>query len=251
MGKLGENSYGDDFAEVYDELYADRDDPRAVSEVLAALAGNGSVLEFGIGTGRLALPLSERGLKVYGIDNSQKMLLRLKAKPGAEQIVAVHGDCVEDLVEREGFFSLVFFAFSTIFQFLSQEIQVQCFRNAARHLRPGGVFVVETFIHDRSRWRDEQEVSVVNVAQDFASVRVGLLDPASQIINTQRMDFTPNGVSFLPNKIRFIYPSEMDLMARLAGFRMRERWSDWTGEPFTSKSGTQVVVYEKVSEGAA
>jgi SAM-dependent methyltransferase len=246
MQQIGDNRYGDTHAETYDALFQERDDLALVSQALARLAGVGPVLEFGIGTGRLALPLAQSGLKVYGIDNSPAMLERLRTKPGADQIISVLGDCTCDRVE--GSFTLVLIAFSTIFLFESQDTQVQCFQNAARHLQRGGVFVVEGFVHDRSQWHNNQQIVTTSVADDVVMLRCGVLDPVQQLIETQQVELSPQGIKLRPNRLRFIYPAEMDLMARLAGLRLRERWSDWSGAPFRASSTTQIAIYEKVSD---
>jgi SAM-dependent methyltransferase len=246
MARIGDNAYGEIYAASYDDLFQERDDLALVSSVLATLAGNQSALEFGIGTGRIALPLAARGVRVTGIDNSPDMLSRLQAKPGAEQITAVLGDCTTDHVE--GVFDLVFIAFSTIYLFEDQDAQVRCFQNAARHLRPGGVFLVEGFVHDRSRWQNRQEAVTTHVSDHSVSLRFGALDPVRQLIRMQQVEITAGGITMRPNRLRFIYPAEMDLMARLAGMRLRDRWSDWSGAPFGAESGTQIAVYEKVAE---
>jgi SAM-dependent methyltransferase len=246
MTKIGESNYGDDWAYIYDDLFANRDDLAVVGNTLAALANGGPVLEFGIGTGRLALPLAARGLKVHGIDNSQAMLDKLRAKPGAENITTLLGDCTKDRMEGE--FSLVFIAFTSLFLMGPQDVQVECFMNAARHLRIGGVFLVEAFVHDRTRFLQLQEVVTTKVGDNVVGFRVGMLDGVNQVLRTQHIELTPEGIKFRPNWLRYIYPSEMDLMARLAGLKLRTRWSSWSGAPFTSDSGTQIAVYEKVSE---
>jgi len=248
MDEITAGKYGDDWAHVYDELFQNRDDLTVVSDTLASLAGDGPVLEFGIGTGRLALPLAERGLKVYGIDNSEEMLRRMRAKPGADKITAVLGDCTRDLIGEEGAFSLVFIAFTTLFLLGPQDTQVECFKNAARHLRKGGVFVVEAFVHDRTRFHQFQEVVTTKVGENVVGFRVGILDPVNQVLRTQHIELTPEGIKFRPNWLRYVYPSEMDLMARLAGMRLRERWSSWSKAPFTAESVTQIGVYEKISD---
>lgn len=247
-GQIGESKYGDVYAAVYDELFATRDDLDLVTGVLAGLAGSGPVLEMGIGTGRLALPLAQRGVKVHGIDNSQAMLDRLRAKPGTEAIIAHLGDASTFSVDEV--FSLVFIAFSTLFLLGNQESQVQCFLNAAHHLKLGGVFLVEAFVHDRSRWNGNQEVVTTSIRDDGLTLRVGMLDSYQQVIHMHQVDLSPQGIRVRPNRLRFIYPAEMDLMARLAGLRLRERWSDWRGSAFSAGSATQIAVYEKVSESA-
>jgi SAM-dependent methyltransferase len=248
MAMLGDNTYGDDHADVYDMLFEGRDDLNAVSQTLASLANGGPVLEFGIGTGRLALPLARLGLTVCGIDNSTKMLDKLRAKPGSERIATILGDCVE--VRAEGNFSLVFFAFSSLFNLASQDAQVRCFQNAARHLDIGGKFLVESFVHDRSRWHYAQEVVPIYLDDNSVGIRVAQLDPVTQVISMRRMELSPQGIKFLPNRLRFVYPPEMDLMGRLAGFKLNERWSDWKRSPFTADSGSQIAVYEKIADHA-
>ncbi|MFC1466076.1 MAG: class I SAM-dependent methyltransferase [Candidatus Brachytrichaceae bacterium NZ_4S206] len=248
MAKVGLSNYGDDWAYIYDELFQDRDDLSVVSETLASLTGDGPVLEFGIGTGRLALPLAERGLKVYGIDNSEEMLKRMWAKPGADKITAIVGDCTKDSIGEAGTFSLVFIAFTTLFLLGPQDVQVECFKNAACHLRKGGVFVVEAFVHDRTRFHQFQEVVTTKIGENVVGFRVGMLDPVNQVLRTQHIELTPDGIRFRPNWLRYVYPSEMDLMARLAGMRLRERWSSWSRAPFTAESSTQIGVYEKIAD---
>lgn len=244
MIQLGDSNYGDIYAPIYDALFGNRDNLDLVTHVLAGLAGDEPILELGIGTGRIALPLAARGLQVYGIDNSEAMLERLNAKPYAERMVTRVGDMAVDGFDIP--FGLVFVAFSTIYLIHTQERQVETFRNAARHLRPGGVFVVEAFVHDRTRWTHLQETLTTHVEPECVTLRVGTLDPMTQIIAMQQIDLSPAGLAFRPNKLRFIYPSEMDLMAQLAGLRLRERWGDWHGSAFTATSSTQIAVYEKV-----
>jgi len=241
--------YIDAFADAYDHLFAGREDLDLISHMLARLAGDGPVLEFGIGTGRLAIPLARRSIQVYGIDNSLPMLRKLREKPEAATIVAVFGDCTTDVVRPSegGTFSLVFAAFSTLFALGSQETQVRCFQNAARHLGPGGLFLVEGFNHDRTQWQRNQETTVMKIDKELVSMRFGLLDPVTQQLTIQYLDFTPSGIRFRLNVLRFVYPSEMDMMARHTGFRLRERWSDWSGAPFVAGSNTQIAIYEKLN----
>jgi SAM-dependent methyltransferase len=246
--RIGDNAYGDRYAAVYDELFANRDDVCRVSTVLHDLAGDGDVVEFGVGTGRLAIPLAQRGHRVYGVDNSQAMLDVLKAKPGSERVTPILGDFATVTVGRP--VSLVFAAFSTIYLPGTQDAQVQTFQNAAAHLAPGGKFLVEAFVHDRTRFVNNQEIVATRVGDSLATLQIGVLDPAAQIIITQRMTFTKEGTTFLPNRLRFIYPAEMDLMARLAGLALVERWSDWERRPFLAASENQIAVYAKVSDGA-
>ncbi|MDP2324902.1 MAG: class I SAM-dependent methyltransferase [Gammaproteobacteria bacterium] len=242
--RLGDNNYGDKYAAVYDDLFANRDDVSLVTAVLHELAGNGDIIEFGVGTGRLAIPLSQRGHRVYGVDNSQVMLDALKAKPGSQSVTPVLGDFGTVAVGKP--VALVFSAFSTIYLLGTPEAQLQNFRNAAAHLAVGGRFIVEAFVHDRTRFINNQQVVATEIGESHATVQISLLEPAKQIIRTQQMTFTPAGISFLPNRLRFIYPAEMDLMAQLAGMALEYRWRDWERRPFEASSTNQIAVYTKV-----
>jgi SAM-dependent methyltransferase len=154
-------SYGQSWANVYEDYYDNREDVEVVSAFLAKLAGTGRALEFGIGTGRVALPLADRGVEVYGIDNSKAMVRRLQEKPGGDKISVVVGDMAS--TRAEGTFSLVYVTFSSIFMLASQEEQVRCFANAARHLEEGGVVVVDSFVPDHSRWQRGQTSSITRL----------------------------------------------------------------------------------------
>jgi SAM-dependent methyltransferase len=235
-------SYGDVWVDVYDELFAGRDDPDAIARVIEELTATPRVLEFGVGTGRIAIALAARNLEVHGIDISRPMIERLRAKPGGDKVATIVGDFTE--AEVEGKFGLVLLAFSSIFLLASQEQQVRCFANAARHLDRGGVFVVEAFVPDHSRWSHGQNISVVRVEKDLVDVNAALHDPVEQVIRFQRVIFRESGTRLLPNRLRYAWPAELDLMARLAGLRLRDRWSGWCGEPFSAESGAHVSVYE-------
>lgn len=244
MKSYDDETYGNTWAEVYDDLFQNRDDLDLVSETLSKLAGTGPALEFGIGTGRTAIPLAKLGIKVHGIDTSQAMIDKMLAKPGGDEIPITLGSFTD--VRVEGSFSLVFIVFSTLFQLSSQEEQVRCFANAAHHLEDKGVFVVEAFVHDRTRWNRGQDVTVTKIDDNFVDLHVAMHDPVRQLIFTQHLDITPSGIQFRPTRLRYAWPSELDLMARLAGLRLRERWSGWNREPFTADSGSHVSVYEKI-----
>jgi SAM-dependent methyltransferase len=248
MPVLGDSNYGEVYADVYDMLFEQRDNVNEVADVLESLAQGSPILKFGVGTGRVAIPLAQRGLKVYGMDNSEAMLAKLRAKPGAENVITVLGDFSKDRADDT--FGLVAVLFSTIYLIHTQEGQVNVFRNAARHLHIGGVFLIEAFVHDRSRWNHGHEEVTTSVTESSVTIRTGLLDPLTQIITMQQVVLSPDGITLRPNKLRFIYPTEMDLMARLAGFRLRERWSDWHRSLFNANSAAQIAVYEKVSESA-
>ena len=234
-------TYGDLIADVYDELYRELDPTPAV-EALVALAGGGSALELAIGTGRIALPLAERGVEVHGIDVSEAMVERLRAKPGGDRIPITIGDFAD--VGVEGRFSLVFIAFNTFFALTSQREQVRCFANVATRLAEGGVFTLELFVPDIARFRGHQSVSAPRVELDTVMLDVARHDPVTQRIDAQLVAITPAGVRLQPIFIRYAWPAELDLMARLAGFRLRDRWADWDGSPFTADSRKHVSVYE-------
>jgi SAM-dependent methyltransferase len=238
-----DTTYGRAFANDYDRLYGEREEIDRIVSVLASLADGGRALEYGVGTGRLALPLARTGLSVVGVDSSPAMLEVLRSKPDSDLVTVVEGDL--STVAVDGRFSLVFTAFSTLFLLADQDAQVRAFENAARHLSVGGVFLVESFVHDRSTWSSSQELVVTDLSDEAATIRVGRLAAAAQEIRTLQVEIDPGGIRTRPNRLRFAYPSEMDLMARIAGLRLRERWSDWAGSPFTDASRNQVALYEK------
>lgn len=235
-------SYGDKIADVYDEWYAQLDTSGAV-DLLAELAGPGPVLELGIGTGRVALPLAERGLEVHGIDASQAMVAKLRGKPGGDRIPVTIGDFAE--LEIEGRFALIAVAFSTLFSLLSQEEQVRCFRNVARHLTDDGLFVVEAFVPDVSRFDRNQRVSASKVRSDEVQLETSQHDPPRQRVDSHHVVVTEAGIKMYPVSIRYAYPSELDLMAQLAGLQLRDRWGGWRREPFNASSVWHVSVYER------
>jgi hypothetical protein len=239
----GEHTYGDRVAEIYDRLYADAFDVVGTVETLVRLAGAGRALELAIGTGRIALPLSEHGVDVTGIDASQAMVAKLRSKPGGSDITVRMGDFAD--VDAEGTFSLIFVVFNTFFALPSQEEQVRCFANVARHLDDTGVFVLEAFVPDVTRFDRNQRVSVEDIALDEIQLDVAKHDPVSQRVDAQHVFLTSGGVRLYPIHIRYAWPSELDLMARLAGLRLRHRWAGWRGEPFDARSEGHVSVYER------
>jgi SAM-dependent methyltransferase len=237
----GPEEYGEAWADVYDRVHAEGPDTDAEVEALVRLAAGGRVLEFGIGTGRLALPLAASGLEVHGIDASQAMVARLRAKPGGERIPVVIGDFAD--ARAEGRFDLVLLAFNTLFNLPSQDAQCRCFANAAAHLTPRGVFVVDAFVPDLRRFHDDQAVRAADLGSDRNVVlEVARHDPVTQRIVSARV-VIDRGVETRTMKIRYAWPSEIDLMARLAGLELAERWGGWSGEPFTRDSPSHVSVY--------
>ncbi len=237
------NYFGERIAKNYDRDSTDMFDPAAIgktADFLAALAGDGAALEFAIGTGRVALPLSARGVPVQGIDLSPDMLAQLAAKPGAEKIGVTQGDFTSTRVEGE--FRLVYLVYNTIQNVTTQDAQVETFCNAAAHLEPGGCFVIEVGIPGLQRLPRGEKVQVFA----FTPTRVGFdeLDVANQLGVSHHIWLGDEPRHFsMP--WRFAWPAEFDLMARIAGLRLRERWSDWGREPFTGESMKHVSVWEK------
>jgi hypothetical protein len=229
-------------AEIYDEDL--RGDEAATVDFLAGLAGGGSALELAIGTGRIAIPLAGKGVPVDGIDFSEPMVARLRAKPGGERMRVSIGDFAE--VDVEGSYRLIYLVFNTLFNLLSQDQQVRCFCNVARHLTGDGVFVVEAFTPGYLyRLRDGQYVDAEDIRGRQVTLDVGRHDPVSQTLAESHVVLTPDGgVRLYPIVTRYAWPSELDLMARIAGLRLRERWADWRRAAFTADSRQHVSVYE-------
>jgi Methyltransferase domain len=239
-----EGYFGERVAAVYDEHSAAMFDPAVVepaANMLAELAGDGAALEFAIGTGRIALPLAERGVRVAGIDNSEQMLARLRDKPGAERIEVVAGDMAKTRVEGE--FSLVYLVFNTIFNLVTQDGQVACFENAAAHLPTGGRFVIEARVPELQRLPLGQTVLPWRADPDGMSFYV--YDTVTQRLSGRHYDFVEGRVESNPIEMRYAWPAELDLMARLAGLKLQDRWAGWAREPFTALSPSHVSVYEK------
>jgi SAM-dependent methyltransferase len=223
-------------------------DPAVVGpavDFLAGLAGSGAALELGIGTGRIALPLVARGVPVHGIDLSAAMVAKLRAKPGAEQIGVSIGDFATTRVERT--FSLAYLVFNTIQNLTTQDEQVSCFENVAAHLEPGGCFVIEVGVPQLQRLPPGETLRVFAVSPEHFGFDE--FDVASQHLVSHHYFVVDGELEAVPVPFRYVWPAELDLMARLAGLRLRERWSDWTREPFTSASTKHVSVWEKPGPG--
>jgi SAM-dependent methyltransferase len=235
------STYGDEIADVYDALHGELD-PAAIA-TLAALAGRGPVLELGIGTGRLALPLQARGLIVHGIDASAAMVGKLRAKPGGADIPVTMGDF--SLVRLDQTFELIFVAFNTFFGLSTADDQVRCCRNVASMLRPGGVFVIEAFVPDLGRFDRGQRLAVTKIEPRRVWLEASRHDAASQVVDAQLVRLSSDGLRLFPLRIRYAWPAELDLMARLAGLRPRERWAGWDRQPFLPASAAHVSVYER------
>jgi SAM-dependent methyltransferase len=238
-------TYGDRIARVYDELYSELFDDDAAVERLAELVGDGRALELAIGTGRIALPLRQRGIDVTGIDISEEMVAKLRTKPGGADIPIVMGDFGD--VDVEGHFDVVYLVFNTLFALPTQDDQVRCFENVARHLTDDdGVFVVEAFVPDSTRFTRHQTTGTDFLGADHLHLEASRHDPVTQTVDTQHVVLRQGQpVEMYPVSIRYSYPGEIDLMARLAGLRLRNRWGGWHREPFTSESNFHVSLYER------
>jgi len=241
---MPQNQFVGPVAEAYDatsvEMYAPALVEATVS-FLAAEASGGRALEFGIGTGRIALPLTERGVEVHGIDISADMIGLLRQKRGAEALTTTVGDFAETVV-GEGF-SLVYVVYNSICNLLEQSEWVQVFRNTARHLRAGGRFVMELWVPDLRRFPPGAAAMTV----DFAPHHVGFdtLDLANQRGVSHHFFITDGKVDHFDGAFRYAWPAELDLMAQIAGMALLERWADWDRSPFTSESPKHISVWER------
>ena len=237
------STYGDKIAGIYDALYQDLFDVEGTADFLAEIAQGGPALELAIGTGRIALPLRERGVEVHGIDVSEAMVDKLRAKPGGADVPVTMGDFAG--VPVYGEYPLIYLVFNTLFALTTQEDQVRCFANVAEHLKEGGVFVIECFWPDIARFDRHQRIGVDRVTRDSVSLETTRHDPVNQRSESVHVVMKESGVELYPVFIRYAYPAELDLMARLAGLRLRDRFGGWRKQPFTSDSAVHVSVYEK------
>jgi SAM-dependent methyltransferase len=232
-------SFGEDTAEIYDD--EPRGDEESAVAFLEHLAGGGPALELAIGTGRIALPLAARGIRVDGIDISPAMIAKLREKPGGDRISVTMGDFAE--VPVPGTYRLIYVVYNTFNNLLTQDDQVRCFENVAAHLSDDGSFLVEasspSFFY---RLRNDQHVDAEAIEVDEVRLDVLRHDPATQTIDETHVRLTNEGVRLFPIVQRYTWPSELDLMARIAGLRLKERWDGWNRKPFTS-TGNVVSVY--------
>ena len=241
MDEYEQSTYGDRIADVYDSWYGDALDTDDAVECLARTAKGGRALELAIGTGRIAVPLAGAGADVAGIDASAAMVAKLRAKPRGRDIPVAMGDFAE--VDVEGRFSLVYVVFNTFFALTSQRDQVTCFRNVAAHLDDDGVFIIEAFVPDLTRFDRGQRVDTSRVETGEVVIDASMHDPVNQRVRSSHIVVTEGGVRLFPVHIRYAWPAELDLMADLAGLVLKERWSGWRGQPFTVSSEAHVSVY--------
>ena len=234
-------SFGDDVAENYDKL-ARRGDEVATVAFLEQLARGGPALELAIGTGRIALPLAAQGVQVDGIDFSPSMIAKLRAKPGGTQIAVTLGNFADVAVPNT--YRLIYVVFNTLFNLLTQDEQVRCFENVATHLTEDGVFVIEGGVPTEfCRLRNNQYVDLEALAVDNVRLDVARYDPVTQLLEETHVTLSSRGTQFNPIITRYAWPSELDLMARIAGLRLMERWASWSRERLTSASSNCISVY--------
>ena len=242
MSDYGPATYGDSVAPHYDDWYPIFDGDAIT--LLARLAGAGPALELGIGTGRVALPLAARGVEVHGVDASPAMIERLRAKPGGAEIKVHLADFADLSAVGEEKFSLAYVVFNTFFSLQSQEAQVRCFAGVARLLAPGGVFLIEAFVPDLTRFAGRMVNRPARVAADRVELDVSEHFAAEQRVAGHKVVLADGQPARLyPIQIRYCWPSELDLMARLAGLTLRERTAGWRGEPFTDASTQHISIY--------
>jgi SAM-dependent methyltransferase len=243
---VAEDWFAGPVAERYDSTLGEWGDPAVVGrtvEFLAELAGGGAALEFGIGTGRIAVPLAARGVRVHGIDLSADMVVQLRAKRGGNGLPVTIGDFATTRVSET--FSLVYLVFNTINNLTTQDAQVACFENASAHLEPGGCFVIEVGVPGLRQLPSGTTLRAFDVSDTH--VGVDEYDVANQGLISHHLTLVAGEWVRLSIPFRSVWPSELDLMARIAGMRLRERWSGWEREPFTSESAKHVSVWEKPS----
>jgi hypothetical protein len=242
---MPDDHFGEEIAARYDDDTSDLSTPQAVDpivEFIAELAGDGAALELGIGTGRIAVPLARRGVPVHGIELSSAMVERLRAKPGAEEIGVTLGDFASTRVD--GAFRVAYLVFNTIMNLTTQDEQVACFRNVAAHLEPGGSFVVEVQVPDLQRLPFGETFRLFEVAERHLGVDEYEL--VGQGLVSHHFNRRGDGWERVSVPFRYVWPAELDLMARLAGMRLAGRWAGWRREPFTATSESHVSVWTPV-----
>jgi ubiquinone/menaquinone biosynthesis C-methylase UbiE len=253
MEAYGPATYGDYIADSYDRwpgVAGLGDASRREVPLLSKLASTGPVLELGIGTGRVALPLRATGVEVHGIDASDAMLERLHAKSGGQDVPITVGN-FSDVAAPGGPYTLVFVVFNTFFGLLTQHDQVRCFANVARVLVPGGRFLTETFLPDVARFDHGQRTSTVNVSLEEVHLDTNMHDPVAQTVSGQHVVLrSGEPVQMFPLHLRYAYPSELDLMAQLAGLELEARYDGWNHEPLAGPSPSVVSIWRAPTRNA-
>ena len=237
-------SFGRDVSLRYDAEDTRGDEEQTVA-FLARLAGGREALELAVGTGRIGLPLTRAGVPVHGIEMSHDMVDRMREKPGGDAVEVTIGDMSRVGTGRS--YGLVYLVYNTIGNLLTQDDQVRCFENAARHLTDSGVFVLECRVPDAPSRPGHQFVDADRVGVDHVALDVCRYDPLSQVLDKTHVRIDSDGIAFDPISLRLAHPPEFDLMARIAGLRLRERWGGWNEEPFDAASWRHVSIYERAT----
>jgi len=245
MKGFGPSTFGDLNADEYDALH-DPGTTDACVALIADLAGSGDVLELAIGTGRIALPLAASGASISGFDGSSDMLKILSEKPGGSEIPTFVADMAS--FETDQKFDFAFLVFNTLYNLTTQVQQVGCFQQVAKHLKPGGRFLVEAFMPSRERFENNQAVRTKHIGFDSVWLEAVQHDPVAQSLIYQRIRITEDSTTLKPLPMRYVWPSELDLMARTAGLSPVARWGGWHQEPLSASSDMYVIVYERLSE---
>lgn len=241
-----DSTYGDRIAEVYDDRYERPFEPDTTAAVafLASLAAGGPALELGIGTGRVALPLAAGGVEVHGIDASEAMVAKLRAKPGGDAVPVTIGTFADFTLPAS--YPLVYVTFNTFFSLLEQGEQIAAFAAVARHLTPGGVFVMQAFVPDTTRFDvHDQRVAVDTITVNEVTIETAVHDPFAQRIDAHYVVIRDGSIRTYPVRIRYAHVPELDLMATMAGLRLRERWSDWGRTPYPASTWAHISVWER------
>lgn len=242
MRNYGPETFGELNADEYDLLHNPGTTEAAI-ELLSEFALPGRTLELAIGTGRVALPLAERGCRIEGVEASPLMVEKLRQKPGGHGIPVTIGDMSE--VKADGMFDFIFLIFNTLYNLTSQAAQVKCFQNAASMLAPGGAFLIEAFVPDLSQFHDHRSVKPRHVGFSSLALEAAVHDPTTQRIDYQVLRVTSEGTKLTPLPMRYAWPQETDLMAQLAGMDLETRWGGWDKSDFTADSRMHISVYRK------
>lgn len=233
--------YGDKIADIYDKLYPSVS--TAQIDFLGELAGEGQILELGIGTGRIAIPLLERGFSLHGIEISPRMIEKLRAKPGGEKIVVTQGSFVE--IPAPHTYSLIFAAFNTFFGLPTRDDQFNSFKSIEKALVPGGKLVIEAIVPDLSSFTNGKALNLVSVSDDEVELSASVLDTNAQTLMAQKITISESGIRMIPTRLRYAWPSELDLMGELAGLPLAERYGWWDKREFRKGSSSHISVYAK------
>ncbi|MBM7789584.1 class I SAM-dependent methyltransferase [Tenggerimyces flavus] len=238
------STYGDTVAGIYDGWHGLWEDPADAVEYLAKLADGGRVLELGIGTGRVAIPLAARGLDVQGVDASAEMVRVMRTKPGGDLPVII-GDAADVANLVSGSFSLIYCVFSSFYGILTQKEQLRCLSGVFDRLQPGGSFVVETFYPDLTKFSNNKSLELFHFTPERISIWASRHDKLAQTIHTEDLHVRNGSVQAYPVKVRYVWPAELDLMTRLSGLELVSRQADWNGQEFTSRSFNYITTYRK------